>query len=310
MKHITRTLNALTLLTLVGSARAANEPAPQTDSGRTIVKEVIVDAPRAEVWTAWTTAEGITTFFGAAANIELRHRGPFEVFFDLNQPEGLMGADGCEVLSWLHEEMISFTWNAPPQFRDVRMQRSFIVVQLFDVPDESGAPGRTRVKLTQGGFGEGEQWDQVYEYFDNAWGYVTQALVERYRDGADVRQGKAHTPDPSRHYIYFLRPADEDLLSRTEFTDAERQAFAGHIEYLRDLLATDKLILAGPCADPAQMPDSSESMVPLGIPAVGLVVFRARDDAEAKAVMEADPAVAAGIFRAQVNPMNLAHIRP
>ena len=51
-------------------------------------------------------------------------------------------------------------------------------------------------------------------------------------------------------------------------------------------------------------------MIPLEIPAPGIVVFRAHNDQEAKAIMEADPAVAAGVFKARVNPFNYAFARP
>ncbi len=271
---------------------------------RTVVKEVVVDAPRAEVWKAWTTPEGITTFFGNAANIELRHRGPYEILFNLDEPEGERGADGCEVLSWLDEEMLCFTWNAPMKFADVRMQRSFVVVQFSDAED-----GRTAVKLTHGGFGEGEQWDEVYDYFNTAWGYVTENLVKRF-DGTEVRPGTALTPQPYRHFTYFLRPADESFLTRTEFSAHEQEKLGGHVEHPRNLAATGKIVCAGPCFDPTMYPDSADTMIPLQIPSVGIVIFKAHSLEEAKAIMEADPAVAAGIFKAQVNEMNLAFMRP
>ena len=38
--------------------------------------------------------------------------------------------------------------------------------------------GRTRLRLINHGYGEGEFWDPVYEYFDKAWGLVMENLTE------------------------------------------------------------------------------------------------------------------------------------
>ena len=268
-----------------------------------IEKEVIVNTPRSEVWKAWTTPEGITTFFGQAADIELRHRGPFEIYFDLDQPEGTRGSEGCEVLSWLDQEMLSFTWNAPTNFLEVRMQRSFVVLQFSDE-----GKGKTKLKLTHSGFGEGEQWKEVRAYFDNAWDFVLKNLVTRF-DGGEVRQGKAFKPEPFKYYVYYLYPA-KDSFFQGDISEADNIALTAHVQYLKRLLAEGKLILAGPSFDPPIYPDATETMIPFEIPTPGIVVFRAHNDQEAKAIMEADPAVAAGVFKARVNPFNYSFARP
>ena len=43
---------------------------------RVIEKEVIVPASLAEVWDAWTTVQGVATFLGPKARIELAVGGP------------------------------------------------------------------------------------------------------------------------------------------------------------------------------------------------------------------------------------------
>lgn len=268
-----------------------------------IEKEVIVNAPRSEVWKVWTTPEGITTFFGQAADIELRHRGPFEIYFDLEQPEGTRGSEGCEVLSWLDQEMLSFTWNAPSNFLDVRIQRSFVVLQFSDE-----GQGKTKLKLTHSGFGDSEQWKEVHAYFDNAWDFVLTNLVSRF-DGGEVREGNAYKAEPYKHYVYYLYPANEGFF-RGEISEEDQKAFAGHVQHIKRLVAENKVILAGPSFDPVIYPDSKDTMISLEMPAPGIVIFRAHDDAEAKAIMESDPAVAAGVFKARLNQFTLSFMRP
>jgi uncharacterized protein YndB with AHSA1/START domain len=80
---------------------------------RTLEKQVSVPAPIADVWTAWTTAEGVTSFSAPAANIELRIGGPYEWLFMLDAPPGERGAEGCTVQAFLPPRLLAFTWNAP-----------------------------------------------------------------------------------------------------------------------------------------------------------------------------------------------------
>jgi len=157
------------------------------DAALPIEVATVVRASPAEVFRAWTTAEGIRTFFGADARVELTPLGRFEVLFDMSQPEGKRGSEGCVVLSWLPDRMLSFTWNAPPRFAHARERRTQVVVEL-----ETESPGWTRVRLTHHGWKEqiaadaahADEWREVRAFFVQAWTKVMQQLRERYAEEA------------------------------------------------------------------------------------------------------------------------------
>jgi uncharacterized protein YndB with AHSA1/START domain len=141
-----------------------------------IRKEVIVNASVEAVWRAWTTPEGAVTFFAPRANIRLALGGPYELYFDLDAPEGSRGSEGLKVLSFLPMEMLSFEWNAPPQYPNVRKaQRTWVVVQFYPL-----GQNRVRVRLTHLGWREGEEWDKVFQYFKRAWNIVLGRLEYRF----------------------------------------------------------------------------------------------------------------------------------
>jgi uncharacterized protein YndB with AHSA1/START domain/uncharacterized protein YciI len=144
---------------------------PTEQSERAIHKEVLVNAPRIDVWNAWTTAEGLKSFFAEDVKIELRVGGPFEIYFGPDSAVGKRGSEDCKILSFLPQEMFSFEWNAPPEFGDLRYQYTKIVVMFASV-DSS----HTRVRLTQLGWGKGEGWERVFDYFDKAWENVLSNL--------------------------------------------------------------------------------------------------------------------------------------
>jgi uncharacterized protein YndB with AHSA1/START domain len=134
------------------------------DSERAIRGEIIVSGPIADVWTAWTTEAGIKAFLGPESRIELKTMGAYEIYFNPAAAPGEKGSEGCVVLAVDAPRMLSFTWNAPPKFPNIRKQRTHVTVRL-----KSLGAASTRVTLVQDGWGEGPEWDLVFDYFIKAW---------------------------------------------------------------------------------------------------------------------------------------------
>lgn len=145
---------------------------------RAIELDVTVAAEPARVWEAWTTTEGVKTFFAPDARVELRVGGPFEIYFNPLAAPGLKGADDMRILAFQEGRMLSFDWNAPPHLPAVRAQRTHVVVRL-----EAAGEGRTRVTLRHDGWGDGGEWDQAYAYFQKAWLQVLGNLQKRFETG-------------------------------------------------------------------------------------------------------------------------------
>jgi len=66
---------------------------------RAIYGEVCVEADLKEVWDAWTTEKGITSFFAPACNVDLQPDGPYEIFFNPDSPPGERGGEGLRIMS-------------------------------------------------------------------------------------------------------------------------------------------------------------------------------------------------------------------
>ena len=145
---------------------------------RAIEKDVVVRATLDEAWAAWTTREGITSFFAPDARIEPRVGGAFQIYIDPGAPPGMKGADDMRFMALQPKKMLSFDWNAPPHLPEARGQRTFVVVRFAVVDDKS-----TRVTLHHIGWGDGGEWDKTYAYFDRAWGGVLANLKKRFEQG-------------------------------------------------------------------------------------------------------------------------------
>jgi uncharacterized protein YndB with AHSA1/START domain len=148
---------------------------------RSIDKTARVQAPVDAVWNAWTTSEGIQSFFAPEAHVEARVDGAFHIHFNPYAPPGQKGADDMRILALQDRRMLSFTWNAPPHLPEARAQRTYVTVRFKPVGDTE-----TEVTLHHGGWGDGGQWDQAYAYFERAWGSVLANLQKRFVEGKPI----------------------------------------------------------------------------------------------------------------------------
>jgi uncharacterized protein YndB with AHSA1/START domain len=164
-----QTLTATLMLSAALSAGATE---------RALDKSITVPAGVDAVWQAWTTTEGVTSFFAPGAEIEPRVGGAYHVYMDPGAAPGSKGADDMRILAIQPKRMLSFDWNAPPSLPQARQQRTFVIVRLQPVDEKT-----TLVTLHHTGWGEGGEWDQAYTYFDGAWTHVLGALKTRFETG-------------------------------------------------------------------------------------------------------------------------------
>ena len=93
-------------------------------------------------------------------------------------------------------------------------------------------------------------------------------------------------------YLYRIQPARPEMLTLGA-TPQESAAVAAHFSYLQDLTRRGVVILAGRTlnTDPSSF---------------GIVIFQAESDQDARGIMQADPAVRAGVMRAELFPYRVA----
>jgi len=225
-----RSITSLVALLAAFPALAADAP-PEKTSDQVIRKEVLIDAPPADVYRAWTTSDGLKSFFAPGNNIELTPGGPYEIFFMPTAPEGQRGAEGCKVLSFLPDEMLAFTWNAPPSIPTIRNSDHKTQVVILFQPAEGN---KTRVKFEQFGFGDGGEWPKYVTYFTNAWDKVLGNCQKHFA----AAKPAAPAPDDPQKKSW----TDGNVKVTSITTPAKRQDFEMTVpvpaEQLWNLLAT------------------------------------------------------------------------
>ena len=137
-----------------------------------------VKAPVEKAWKAWTTPEGVKTFFAPGCRVEAQVDGAYDILFAPEAKPGERGAEGMRVMAVEPMKRFAFTWNAPSNLADIRGQRTMVVLDF-----EPATGGGTRVRFTQMGWGSGGNWDKAYDYFDQAWNRI---VLPRFRYAMEV----------------------------------------------------------------------------------------------------------------------------
>ena len=97
------------------------------------------------------------------------------------------------------------------------------------------------------------------------------------------------------HYLGIIEPVREDFM--TNYTEKDEKVMSIHFQYLKDLLAKGKLILAGPALNEKK---------PFGI-----MIFKCESLEEAKELLVNDPSVKAGVQNIKtIEPFRLSLYKP
>lgn len=155
---------ALLALTLTILPAIAQKPE------RALVIELTIPAPRAEVWKAFATSEGLSTWLAPNATVDLRPGGDWLVHF----PGSTAGGT---ILSFTAEQELVISALAPDKFPAVRAARTRAAFHF----ESSG--NSTIVRLTQTGWQDGPEWDRAYEYLASGNAQLLATLHRRFVSG-------------------------------------------------------------------------------------------------------------------------------
>ena len=160
----------LAMVATVAMGQGSQETAG-TAPEKALVIEVSVPAPRAEVWKAFATSEGLSTWLTPGAVVDLRPGGEWTAHF----PGGKTG--GGTIVSFVPEKEMVLAAMAPEQFPAVRAERTRARFQFESNEDF------TVVRLTQTGWRKGAEWDQAYLYLTVGNAQLLATLCRRFVSG-------------------------------------------------------------------------------------------------------------------------------
>ena len=167
------------VLGLILAAQASTPPpadvvtvAKLTVPERALRFEAVVPGSLDEVWNAFTTREGLSTWLWRDIRVDLRPGGDWIVLY----PGGKTG--GGTIVSFEPKRRLTLSALAPEQFPTVRRERTTAVFEFEPV-----SAGETRVTLVQTGWKSGSEWDEAYEYLARGNAILLRQLHRRFSSG-------------------------------------------------------------------------------------------------------------------------------
>jgi uncharacterized protein YciI len=103
-----------------------------------------------------------------------------------------------------------------------------------------------------------------------------------------LNQGQVRKMSGKQNFVYQIRATRPGF--GPEMTLEEVQAMSDHFVYLKKLFEEGKLLMAGPCLDFA----------------FGLCILATENEAEARALMLADPSVVRGVMQPEFHAIRLS----
>ena len=143
----------------------------RSESENMLRVEITVPASRSEVWKAFSTSEGLSTWLAPNSVVDLKPGGDWMVHF----PGGSTG--GGTIVGFVPQKEIVISALAPDKFPTVRAQRT---TARFELEDHGTG---TLVRLTQTGWKDGDEWDRAYEYLTAGNAQLLATLHRRFVSG-------------------------------------------------------------------------------------------------------------------------------
>jgi uncharacterized protein YndB with AHSA1/START domain len=150
---------------------------------RVLRHEVTVNCGLADIWNAITTSEGLMTFMAPVVHVELKTGGVFDSNYRVGSKLGDPGTIHNKVLNYIPMEMFSIQVGLTDQFpQGPREAGTLFAVLTFK---DAGA-SQVLATISMLGWGKGEDWDQVYHFFDRGNAYTLAELARRFEQGPKV----------------------------------------------------------------------------------------------------------------------------
>ena len=161
----------LLMMAAAGFGASPVKVVKQSTPEKALLFEVEIPAPRADVWRAFSTSEGLSTWLTPGAVVDLRPGGEWTAHF----PGGKTG--GGTIVSFVDQREVVMRAMAPESFPAVRAERTLAKFE-FEARGSS-----TIVRLKQTGWKSGEEWDKAYDYLAKGNAELLETLRRRFVDG-------------------------------------------------------------------------------------------------------------------------------
>ena len=158
----------------------ANTSYTEPSGERSIQLSVDVPASAHDAFIAFTTSSGFSSWAVPVAKVDFRIGGYIEASYDPNAKIGDRANIKNAIIAYVPDRvLVIHNIQAPADFADQELfQRTVTIIEFTALE-----PRRTRVTITNAGYGGGERFDTLYRHFEWGNAYTLQTLKTRFEKG-------------------------------------------------------------------------------------------------------------------------------
>lgn len=131
-----------------------------------------------EMWAAWTTAPGADTWLAPATEIDGRPGGVYRAIYNPAATRVIDRGNDGRIISMEENKMLVLTWMTPLHMDELKGNSTVLLVYFHAL-----GPTKTRVYITNFGYGQGPAWKKAYDYNVKGWDRILSALEYRFEHG-------------------------------------------------------------------------------------------------------------------------------
>ncbi|MCC7267073.1 MAG: SRPBCC domain-containing protein [Caulobacteraceae bacterium] len=140
---------------------------------------IVAPAPRAEVWKAFATSEGYSSWATPLAAVDLEVDGMIETSYQADARLGAPDNIKNQITAYVPGRMLALrNVQSPPGFPGPKFREIAVIVEL-----EDAGPGTTKVTLTGVGYKSAPDFQTLYGHFEWGNAYSLAELKKRFETG-------------------------------------------------------------------------------------------------------------------------------
>lgn len=152
----------------------------EPDGDRSLQLSIDVPAPAKDVFEAFATSEGFSSWAVPVAKVDFRVGGMIEASYDSSAKLGDSNNIKNAILTYIPDRLLVIqNVQAPAGFVDASLFQKTVTMIEFQPHDGN----TTRVTLTNAGYGKGAGFDDVYSHFEWGDAYTLHELRARFING-------------------------------------------------------------------------------------------------------------------------------
>ena len=181
---------ALICASTLASAQGILNTSYKSRTGERVLRyEMILPAPKEDVWKSFTTCSGICSWLAPIAAVDLRIGGYISTQFEHKMRIGDPGTVSTRILNYIDGEMLTMEVDLNDYFsrllrgEEIDLQEIIQFVSL----------GENQTKLVSSivGWGDGPKWDEAYDFYARGSAVTYQQLLDSYKKDMPAQSAPA-----------------------------------------------------------------------------------------------------------------------